>query len=390
MSEILSVSELTLKIKQKLESDFEQILVEGEISNFKPHVSGHWYFTLKDVNSQISCTMWKWVNNYVFFKPQDGMRVIVTGKISVYPQRGIYQIDVKSMKISGEGELQAAFEKLKQKLFFEGLFDQIHKQQIPAFPQRIGIVTAKDGAAFQDMISVASRRYPLVELIIRPTRVQGAGAAEDIVEGINELNQTDVDLIIIGRGGGSLEDLWAFNEEIVARAIFNSDKPIISAVGHEIDFTISDFVADLRAPTPSAAMEIATPWMEELLNQLETFYEYFENSINEKLFQSKNQLESILNSYGFRMPSNLIKNKSQFVDNLWYRIDNNLLHKFELIKNKVESYSNTINLNNIQKIQKRGFAIIQQHNKFVTNSKTLIKNKPFAIKFHDGEIGINQ
>jgi len=389
VSDILSVSEITNQIRQKLELDFSQISVEGEISNFKPHVSGHWYFTLKDSNAQISCTMWKGVNNYVFFKPQDGMKVITTGRITVYPQRGNYQIDVRSMKISGEGELQAAFEKLKRKLSEEGLFDESHKKTIPVFPNKIGIVTAIDGAAIRDMISIASRRYPLVELIIRPSKVQGAGAAEEIVDGIKELNQTDVDLIIIGRGGGSLEDLWAFNEEIVARAVYNSKIPIISAVGHEIDYSISDFVADVRAATPSAAMEIATPNAEDLLLKVIGFENEFVELINENLLQKKNQLDSILHSYGFRIPQNVIKNKIQFLDNLWYRIDNNLLHKFEKFKNKVDTFSNTISSNNVEKIQKRGFAIIKQKNKLITESNALNKTEHFTIKFHDGEIGIN-
>src|SRR3989337_4521371 len=260
MNSILTVSELTKEIKQTLEDKFEQVSVQGEISNFKAHVSGHWYFSLKDANASISCAMWKGLNNYVFFTPQDGMKIIVSGRITVYPPRGSYQIDVRSMKPAGVGELQAAFEMLKRKLADEGLFDEIHKKPMPSFPQKIGIVTAKDGAAFQDMISVAERRFPLVELVISPARVQGSGAAESIVESLKLLNkQNDIDLIIVARGGGRIQDLWAFNEEIVAREIFASKIPIVTGIGHEVDFTISDFVADLRAPTPSAAMEIATP-----------------------------------------------------------------------------------------------------------------------------------
>jgi exodeoxyribonuclease VII large subunit len=389
LSEILSVSEITNQIRQQLEINFQQITVEGEISNFKPHVSGHWYFTLKDSAAQISCTMWKGLNNYVFFKPQDGMKVIVNGRITVYPQRGNYQLDVKSMKVAGEGELQAAFERLKKKLYEEGLFQEIHKKEIPQYPVKIGIVTAKDGAAFQDMISVATRRYPLVELIIRPTRVQGEGAAEDIVNGISELNQTDVDLIIIGRGGGSLEDLWAFNEEIVAREIFNSKIPIISAVGHEIDFTISDFVADKRAPTPSAAMEIATPNMEDLLYQLDDFQSELNDILQNKLNTAKESLHNVLNSYGYKMPQNIIKNKIQYLDNLWFRLENSAFRILEKKKNKLEVLSNIINANNVVRIQKKGFAIVKQNEKLVTKAADLKKEEHFIIKFHDNEIGIN-
>ncbi|MCB0749972.1 MAG: exodeoxyribonuclease VII large subunit, partial [Ignavibacteriae bacterium] len=206
----------------------------GEISNFKAHVSGHWYFTLKDKNAQISCTMWRGVNNYVFFTPQDGMKVILTGKVTVYPPRGNYQLDVRSMKPAGEGELQKAFEALKRKLFEEGLFDEERKKTIPVYPNKIGVVTGSDTAAFKDMLSVAARRFPLVKILIAPARVQGEGAAEAIVHSIEELNKIkDVDVIIISRGGGSLEDLWAFNEEIVVRAAASSSIPLISAVGHE-------------------------------------------------------------------------------------------------------------------------------------------------------------
>ncbi len=283
---VLTVSELTKQIKQTLEDGFSQISVEGEISNFKAHVSGHWYFNLKDANAVISCTMWKGLNSYVFFTPQDGMKIIVNGKISVYPPRGSYQIDVKSMKPAGVGELQAAFEKLKQKLSDEGLFDKEHKKEIPLFPEKIGIVTAIDGAAFRDMISVAKRRYPLAELIIAPSKVQGSGAAETIVESLERLNERDdIGVIILGRGGGSIEDLWAFNEEIVARAVYKSKIPVIAGIGHEIDFTIADFVADLRAPTPSAAMEIATPNMQEIIAFINEF------SYNSTQFVSKIVLE---------------------------------------------------------------------------------------------------
>ena len=219
--QIFSVSEITKSIKFILESSFEKISIEGEISNFKAHDSGHWYFNLKDEKAVINCTMWKGLNSFVFFTPQDGIKVIVNGRITVYPPRGNYQIDVRSMKPAGVGELQAAFEKLKEKLQSEGLFDEEYKKDIPKYPGKIGLVTAIDGAAIKDMLSVAERRFPLVELVIAPTKVQGAGAAENIVENMKRLNKIkDIDLIIIARGGGSIEDLWAFNEEIVARAIF--------------------------------------------------------------------------------------------------------------------------------------------------------------------------
>src|SRR3990172_5978625 len=305
-SHILTVSDLTKEIKLSLEKTFSRISVIGEISNFKAQVSGHWYFNLKDSDAVINCVMWRGFNNQVFFTPQDGMKVIVNGKLTVYPPRGNYQIDARSMKPAGLGELQEAFEKLKQKLELEGLFDEEHKKPIPSFPNRIGIVTAIDGAAFRDMISVAERRYPLVELVIAPARVQGSGAADTIVRSLKRLNKgKDIDVIIVGRGGGSIEDLWAFNEEIVARAIYSSAIPVISGIGHEVDFTIADYVADLRAPTPSVAMELATPDMGEIFAFISDFSYYTTNNLLNMIDDSRSKIDGILNSYSFRYPLDL-------------------------------------------------------------------------------------
>ncbi|MCX6171033.1 MAG: exodeoxyribonuclease VII large subunit [Ignavibacteriales bacterium] len=386
---VLSVSEITGLIKQTLEENFSDISVIGEISNFKAHVSGHWYFTLKDSSAQISCTMWRGVNNSVFFTPQDGMKVILGGKITVYPPRGNYQIDVRSMKPAGVGELQAAFEKLKQKLSEEGLFDAQFKKVIPKFPKKIGIVTAIDGAAFQDMKSIAARRYPLVELIIVPSKVQGDGAAADIAKNIKLLNQQkDIDLIIVGRGGGSLEDLWAFNEEIVARAIFDSRIPVISAVGHEIDFTISDFVADLRAATPSAAMELATPDKDELFAFINEFSYYFPEKMLEIISNYRGEINQSVSSYGFRLPQDLISNKWQQLDNLIYRFQNNYESKLTVVKNRLQLLGSKIESHNIENILKKGFAIVKQDKNFVTRKKNLLLEKSFEIKFFDGEVNL--
>ncbi|MGK9476104.1 exodeoxyribonuclease VII large subunit [Melioribacter sp. OK-6-Me] len=388
---ILTVSEITGQIKNLLEENFAEISVVGEISNFKAHISGHWYFTLKDANAQISCTMWRGLNNYVFFTPEDGMKVIVKGRLTVYPPRGNYQIDVRSMKPAGVGELQAAFEKLKQKLAAEGLFDEKYKRPIPQFPEKIGIVTAIDGAAFKDMQSVARRRFPLVELVIAPCRVQGAGAAEEIVESIKLLNtRDDIDVIIVGRGGGSLEDLWAFNEEIVARAIFESRIPIISAVGHEIDFTISDFVADLRAPTPSAAMELATPDINEIFAFIDEFSYNFTDNIFSLISDYKETVESFLSSYGFKLPIDNIRTKEQYLDNLYFRLENNFDNivqnsrvRLELLKAKLEKYDTS-------RILERGFTIVKQNDAVVTRLKYLNKEEKFSIIFYDGETLINE
>ncbi len=386
---VLSVSEITGLIKQTLEENFSEVNVIGEISNFKAHVSGHWYFTLKDSNAQVSCTMWRGINNYVFFTPQDGMKVIIGGRVTVYPPRGSYQIDVRSMKPAGVGELQAAFEKLKQKLAAEGLFDEQFKKPIPKFPKKIGVVTAIDGAAFQDMKSIAARRYPLVEIVIAPSKVQGEGAAEDIAKNIKLLNQhNDIDLIIVGRGGGSLEDLWAFNEEVVARAIFDSSIPIISAVGHEIDFTISDFVADLRAATPSAAMELATPNKDELFAFIDEFSYYFPERMLEIIFNYREEICKSVSSYGFRLPQDLISNKSQQLDSLVYRFQSNYENKLLSVKNRLALLESKVLSHNIDNVLKKGFAIVRQDEKYVTRKKNLIHEKSFEIKFYDGEVRI--
>ena len=387
--QVLSVSEITGLIKQTLEENFSEVSVIGEISNFKAHVSGHWYFTLKDSNAQVSCTMWRGVNNYVFFTPQDGMKVIIRGRVTVYPLRGSYQIDVRSMKPAGVGELQAAFEKLKQKLSAEGLFDQQFKKQIPKFPKKIGIVTAIDGAAFQDMKSIAARRFPLVEIVIAASKVQGEGSAEDIAANIRLLNQQkDIDLIIVGRGGGSLEDLWAFNEEIVARAIFDSRIPVISAVGHEIDFTISDYVADLRAATPSAAMELATPDKDELFAFIDEFSYYFPEKMLEIILNYREEISKLVSSYGFRLPQDLISNNSQQLDNIVYRFQNNYENKLSTVKNRLALLESKVQSHNIDNVLKKGFAIVRQDEKYVTRKKNLVSEKSFEIKFFDGEIKI--
>jgi len=385
----ISVSELTKLIKLTLEENFSEVSVVGEISNFKAHVSGHWYFNLKDANAVISCAMWKGLNSMVFFTPQNGMKIIVGGRITVYPPRGSYQIDVRMLKPAGVGELQAAFEKLKRKLADEGLFDEIHKKPIPSFPKKIGIVTAKDGAAFQDMISVAERRFPLVEMVISPTRVQGSGAAESIVESLKLLNkQNDIDLIIVARGGGSIEDLWAFNEEIVAREIFASKIPIVTGIGHEVDFTIADFVADLRAPTPSAAMEIATPNKDDFFVFINEFSYNSSEKLEELCNENRRKVNQILNSYGFRYPIDLVRKKSQLTDNLIYKILHGIDKKFVYYKNKVLLKSKIIESQSVHKNLKKGYVIVNQDSHYVKRAINLEQNKPALLKFFDGDVEI--
>ncbi len=391
MSEmIFTVSELTSEIKITLEEHFSALNVIGEISNFKAHVSGHWYFTLKDANAQINCTMWRGINNYVFFTPQDGMKVIVRGRLTVYPPRGSYQLDVRSMQPAGEGELQAAFERLKRKLQKEGLFDKELKKPIPAFPRKIGIVTGAGTAALRDMISVAKRRYPVVELVIAGARVQGEGAAEEISQAIKKLNKlNDIDLIIVARGGGSLEDLWAFNEEVVARTIFESEIPVVSGVGHEIDFTIADFVADYRAPTPSAAMEIATPDINEIFAFLNEFSYNTTINIFDKIDRYKSNVQQISGSYGFKNPLNRIKNFYQYLDNLVYKLDGLTTNKLKHLNNILNLKNQIIHSHSVEKNLKKGYTLIRQNGKLIPRAKQLNPGEQFSVKFFDKEVKIN-
>ncbi len=388
--QLLTVSEITKNIKVLLEENFSQVSVVGEISNFKQHISGHWYFNLKDSDAVISCTMWKGFNGYVYFTPQDGMKVVVNGKLTVYPPRGNYQIDVRSMKPAGVGELQAAFEALKQKLASEGLFDEEHKKEIPEIPQKIGIVTAIDGAAFRDMISVAKRRFPLVELVIAPTRVQGSGAAKEIVDGIKMLNESDVDVIIVGRGGGSIEDLWAFNEEVVARAIYNSKIPIISGVGHEIDFTIADFVADLRAPTPSAAMELATPNISEIVSFITSFVSNTAETLTDICEEKKYNVTNIMKSYGFRIPEDIVRTNVQKIDFLVSKMFQYIDFIVINYKNKISLASKILDSNDIRKQLKKGFAMINQDSKLIKRKSDLDINQATEITFYDGKAVVNK
>ncbi|MBI2339505.1 MAG: exodeoxyribonuclease VII large subunit [Deltaproteobacteria bacterium] len=266
---IYTVSEVTRDIRGLLEDNFPTIWLSGEISNFRTPSSGHFYFTLKDESAQIAAVMFRGNNHSLKFSLKDGLGVIVHGRVTVYEPRGQYQIVVDSAEPKGLGALQLAFEQLKEKLAGEGLFDEKHKKPIPLLPRKVGIITSSQGAALHDMVTILTRRFPNLSILINPVRVQGDGATKEIAQAIAEMNaRSDVDVLIVGRGGGSLEDLWAFNEEIVVRAVFASDIPIISAVGHETDFSLSDLAADLRAPTPSAAAELAAPEKEELLTTL--------------------------------------------------------------------------------------------------------------------------
>jgi exodeoxyribonuclease VII large subunit len=387
MENVLTVSEITTDIKQLLEIEFDYAAVIGEISNFKSHGSGHWYFSLKDANAQLNCAMWRGFNNRVFFTPENGMKIIAEGKITVYPPRGTYQLDVRSMKPAGEGELQAAFERLKKRLAEEGLFDEEYKKDIPSFPEKIGIVTGGKSAAVRDMITTAERRFPLAEIFFIPTKVQGDGAAEEIAANIKRLDaRGDVDVIIIGRGGGSLEDLWAFNEEIVARAIFEAETPIISGVGHEIDFTIADFVADLRAATPTAAMEMATPDKGEIISYLRSFIESSGASVLNSIERKREQTRQTLYSYGFRMPGDRVKNAYQRIDHIIYALNSNVDKKMKEVKSKLNIFEKVLDGADFNKNLKKGYAIVKQNGKIIPRAEKLNKSEGMIVKFYDKEV----
>jgi exodeoxyribonuclease VII large subunit len=332
--------------------------VEGEISNFKRHSSGHLYFSLKDEDAQLGCVMWRGRNQGLMFQPNDGMKALAMGNLTVYERQGRYQLDVILMQPAGIGELQLAFEALKQRLQEEGLFDSEYKQPLPPFPQRIGIVTSPTGAAVRDIVSVSRRRFPGVRLILYPVRVQGPSAAEEIARGIDMFNEYgDVDVLIVGRGGGSLEDLWAFNEEIVARSIFKSHIPVVSAVGHEIDFSISDFVADVRAPTPSAAAELVVRDRDELRQMVIRYGLDIWKSLNRKVEMEKERMTALKRRYAFRRPEDSIREHRLRIDDMQRSMERGFRHHLEEGVLKTSRLKARLTALNPQAVLDRGYSI---------------------------------
>ena len=405
----LTVGAITRYLKAKFDADdnLKSVFLKGEISNFKQHTSGHLYFSLKDETSKINAIMFRANASKIDFKPMDGTKVLVMGRISVYEATGNYQIYIDEMLEDGVGNLYVAFEKLKKKLAHEGLFDPKYKKEIPRVPKRVGIITASTGAAIRDIITTIRRRFPICETILFPTLVQGDGAKDDIVRNIERAKDYDLDVLIVGRGGGSIEDLWAFNEEVVARAIYECEIPIISAVGHEVDFTIADFVADLRAPTPTAAAELAVPNMVDIIKSLEGYSIRLKEAIYKKLNFQKLYLDSIKNSFVIKNPMIMYDNKKQNLDLISTRITDIILRKVESYKEKIthlrKSYifsnpsviykDENIVLNNIiEKLELlnplnvlgRGYSITYSNDKVVKNVKDA--GDTLRIKVYDGEI----
>ncbi len=385
----LTVTALTKYIKYKFDHDhhLEEVLLEGEISNFKHNSRGHFYFTLKDENSQISATMFASYASKVKFEPENGMKVFVKGKVTVYEPSGTYQINVTEIKNDGIGDLYLAYEKLKKELAEKGLFNEDHKMMLPRFPKTIGVITSPTGAAIRDIINTISRRYPLCQVILYPAIVQGDDAKDNIVAQIKKANFDNYcDVLIVGRGGGSIEDLWAFNEPIVAYAIYDSKIPIISAVGHEIDFTIADFVADKRAATPTAAAELATPDINVLrenirydLNQIIKRTKYIFDERKMYLVNLDKRLEAL-------NPVNTLKHKREILEGDLMRLNmliNQILiskkHRFELLKRELDS-------KNPLSIMERGYSISESNGKIVTSINDVAPNSIMETKLKDGTI----
>lgn len=407
----ITVTQLTRYIKYKIDNDvnLNEVFLKGEISNFKAHSRGHFYFTLKDEGSRINAVMFATSTKKIKFMPTDGMKVLVTGKISVFEANGGYQIYVNDMLEDGVGNLYIAFEQLKKKLEMEGLFNPSKKKAIPKIPKRVGVVTAPTGAAIKDIISTIKRRWPLTEILLFPSLVQGEMAAEDIVKQIKLSANYDLDTLIVGRGGGSIEDLWPFNEEIVARAIYECETPVISAVGHEIDFTIADFVADLRAPTPTGAAEMAVPQYSDVVNHLNQLNIRLNSVIDNKIRHYKQRLDSIKSRNLFKNPMVIYQSKEMMFDSLLERLKYSTTSLFNVKEKQLLTLKNSYILKNpyqlldkkankylqiISKLEtlsplltlKRGYTITKVDGKVVDSVKKIKKKDILEVEFNDGVV----
>lgn len=406
----LTVSDLNNYIKTIFDRDefLNFVCIKGEISNLKFHTRGHLYFSLKDENSKINAVMFNYQGAGLNFIPKDGMNVEVRGRVNVFIAGGNYQINVTSMREDGIGNLYILFEELKKKLSEEGLFEESRKKKLPRIPKKVGVITASTGAAVKDIISTINRRFPLTEIILFPTLVQGEGAKINIVKMLEKASESDVDVIIIGRGGGSIEDLWAFNEEIVARAIYDCPKPIVSAVGHEIDFTISDFVADLRAPTPTAAAELVVPSQLEISRYLNDYKSRIISVITKKISAYEETLKKYKNNYILNNPLSLYEKEEQKLDNLLEKLITTIKHKLEtepsklqnlkeklftITNRKLENYTSKLEnikikleLLNPENIIEKGYSVTLVDGKIIKSLKDIEKGNNITTKLKDGII----
>ncbi len=409
----ITISSITKYIKYKIDNDInlQEVFIKGEISNFKAHSRGHFYFTLKDETSRINAIMFASSARQIAFKPTDGMKVLVTGKISVYEATGAYQIYVSEMLEDGVGNLYIAFEQLKKKLQEEGLFNEERKKRLPKIPQKIGIVTAPTGAAIRDILSTINRRWPYVTTYLFPSLVQGIEAKDDVARQIKRADEAGCDVLIIGRGGGSIEDLWCFNEEIVARAIYEAKTPIISAVGHEVDFTIADFVADVRAPTPTGAAEMAVPNKIDVRNHLKQL-EIRTTKITTNLIKLKRErLSQITNKYIFKNARNIYEPKEQAFSYILDKLKTTSKNLIQIKQKELDIYKTSFIFKNpslllekkknaylqtISKLEplsplltlKRGYAIVKKDGKAITKKKDLKKKDRLDLALQDGDIQV--
>jgi exodeoxyribonuclease VII large subunit len=385
---VFSVTELNNYVKRILDNDenLKNVFVTGEISNFKNHYSGHMYMTIKDEGGAIKAVMFSSYASRLKFVPENGMKVIIFGSVSLYNKDGSYQLYITDMQPDGVGALNLAYEQLKEKLQNEGLFSTEHKKPIPQFPEKIGVMTAPDGAAVRDIFSVLKRRYPVAEIVFCPVAVQGASAAPEIAKVIKLFNeQNAADVLIVGRGGGSLEDLWAFNEEIVARAIFQSQIPVISAVGHETDFTIADFVADLRAPTPSAAAELAVPDIFELKSDLLGLKQHLSVLMRNLVESEKEKVENIQKQVTILSPANKIKNSRQELSNLYEKAVNLVTLKINDEKTKISLLSSKLNALSPLNVLSRGYSISYNNDLPIKSVNDVKSGDNIKIRVTDGE-----
>lgn len=388
-TKVLSVSEVNNYLKKTIDNDIilSNLYVKGEISNLKYHSSGHIYFSLKDSSSKINCVMFKGRAALLTFRLKEGMNVIITGKASLYPATGSLQIYCDEIEEEGVGKLYIEFEKLKKKLESAGYFDNSAKKSIPKMPQRIGVVTSITGAAVRDIINVSRRRNSFVDLVLFSAKVQGEGAYKEVIEGIRYFNQTNsVDTIIIGRGGGSIEELWNFNEEELALAIYKSKIPIISAVGHEVDFTISDFVSDMRAATPSQAAEIAVPLESEIREKINYINDRFRMIITNKIETEKTRVKNIEKVLSLNSPLNKIVNSYLELDKLSKKLNFSIKNKVEFEKERLKGYNNLLMARNPVNLLNKGYAIIEEKGSLIKSIENLKKETEITINFSDGKI----
>ena len=384
----ITVTELNLYVKNKVAEDeyLNNVYVSGEISNFKHHYSGHMYFTLKAENSLIKCVMFKSYTATLNFVPKDGMKVNVLGTVSVYERDGIYQIYAKAMVEDGVGALYEEYEKLKKKLELEGLFDEAHKKPIQFMPKVVGVLTSNTGAVIRDIINVSTRRNPNVNIRLLPVPVQGEGAGIKIAKAIKQMNELKLaDVLIIGRGGGSLEDLWPFNEEVVARAIYESEIPIVSAVGHEADFTIADFVADLRAPTPSAAAELVVSDIYDVKNTLDIYENRLKILLKRKTEVMRLRFEKVMASKVYKDPLKNINDKYLEVDRFAKLIENFGVLKIQKVKGDFSKLVAKLDTLSPLKTLSRGYSITEKNGNVVTSAKELVQGDELRLRFVDGE-----